>query len=68
MLQKLKNDKTNYCDRKKRLHLICSEDGVSSIEYALIASLIALAIVFAVTGVGDIVQSLFQAIADSFPN
>jgi pilus assembly protein Flp/PilA len=41
------------------------EDGVTAIEYALIASLIALAIITAVTGVGTGLKDAFDAIATS---
>lgn len=45
-----------------------AEDGVTSIEYALIAGLIAVVIVLAVTNLGAAVQGMYQLIADSFPN
>ncbi len=39
------------------------EQGASSVEYAIIASLIAAVIVFIVTDVGVKVYNLFQAVA-----
>ena len=39
------------------------EDGATAIEYALIASLIAVAIIIAVTAVGTKVTGVFNAIA-----
>jgi pilus assembly protein Flp/PilA len=41
------------------------EDGISAIEYALLASLIALAIITAVTGVGTSLKTAFDNIAAS---
>ncbi len=43
------------------------EEGVTAIEYALIASLIAVVIVGAVTGVGEAVLAFFNQVAVSFP-
>jgi pilus assembly protein Flp/PilA len=41
------------------------EEGVTAIEYALIASLIAIIIVGAVTATGTSVQGTFQAVANA---
>jgi pilus assembly protein Flp/PilA len=41
------------------------EEGISAIEYALLASLIALAIVTAVSGVGTKLQTVFDNVASS---
>lgn len=43
------------------------ENGVTSIEYALIASLIAIIIVGAVTGVGQKLVAIFTNIEGQFP-
>ena len=43
------------------------EGGVTAIEYALIASLIAVVIVGAVTGVGGSLITIFTDVRDSFP-
>jgi pilus assembly protein Flp/PilA len=43
------------------------EDGVTAIEYALIASLIAIVIVLAVTGVGQRLVAIFTDVSDAFP-
>ncbi len=40
------------------------EDGVTAIEYGLIASLIAVTIILAVTNVGTKLSTMFQYIAD----
>jgi Flp pilus assembly pilin Flp len=48
-------------------HLAASTEGTTSIEYALIGSLIAVAIVFLLAGVGDSVQKLFQTVSDILP-
>lgn len=39
------------------------EEGVTAIEYGLIASLIAVVIIVAVTSVGDNLKTVFNAIA-----
>ena len=44
-----------------------NEDGVSSIEYAILASLIALVIVSAAGILGINVRSLFQMVVDNYP-
>lgn len=41
------------------------EDGVTAIEYGLIAALIAVTIIASVTAVGDNLVLVFQNIADS---
>lgn len=41
------------------------EDGVTAIEYGLIAALIAVAIILTVTAVGGSLQATFQAVADA---
>ncbi|CAG2140181.1 hypothetical protein LMG31506_02221 [Cupriavidus yeoncheonensis] len=47
--------------------LLCDERGVTSIEYALIGALLAMAIVGGVSMLGDSVQSLYQMIASKMP-
>lgn len=42
--------------------IVCCKSGATSIEYALIASLIAVLIVGAVTGLGDAVLGLFTTV------
>ena len=44
-----------------------SDDGVTAIEYALVGSLIAMAIVVTVIALGGQVRALYQLVADSFP-
>ncbi|ODV42146.1 flp/Fap pilin component [Cupriavidus sp. UYMMa02A] len=44
-----------------------AEDGVTAIEYALIAMLIALAIIASVTTLGQTVRDLFDRVAASMP-
>lgn len=41
------------------------EDGVTAIEYGLIAALIAVVIIGAVTNVGDNLSDVFQGVADA---
>ena len=43
------------------------EDGVSSIEYALVALLVALAIILAATALGVNLGDLYRYIASKFP-
>jgi pilus assembly protein Flp/PilA len=48
--------------------ILCGFDvclGVTSIEYALIASLIAIAIIIAVTAMGLSVSNIYSAVADA---
>jgi len=44
-----------------------SDDGVTAVEYALVGSLIAMAIVVTVAVLGGQVKTLYQLVADSFP-
>lgn len=41
------------------------EEGVTAIEYGLIAALIAIVIIGAVTAVGNNLDTVFQAVADN---
>lgn len=43
------------------------EEGATAIEYGLIAGLIAIVIILAVTGVGEKVKGVFSAIAAALP-
>lgn len=42
---------------------ISSEDGATAIEYGLIAALIAVVIIAAITGIGEGLQSTFETIS-----
>jgi len=44
------------------------EEGVTAIEYGLIAALIAVVIIAAVTAVGENLNAVFQYIADALGN
>jgi len=46
-----------------RLRPVVAEDGVTAIEYGLIAALIAVAIIVAITLVGTKLSTMFTAIA-----
>jgi pilus assembly protein Flp/PilA len=48
--------------------LFFNDDGASSIEYAILASLIAVVIVSAVGILGISVRSLFQLVVDRYPS
>ena len=48
---------------KKLMNFFKEEDGVTAIEYGLIASLIAVVIILAVTATGLGVQATFNAVA-----
>lgn len=48
---------------QKLWELLKEEDGVTAIEYGLIAALIAVAIIAMVTNVGTALNSTFQTIA-----
>ncbi len=47
--------------------LYFNEDGTSSVEYAILVSLIALIIISAVGFLGINVKSLFQLVVDRYP-
>jgi len=48
-------------------NLIIKEDGVTAIEYGLIAALIAVAIITAVTTVGTDLEGVFNSIVKALP-
>jgi len=49
----------------KASRFIRDEDGITAIEYALLASLLALAIIGAVSGLADKISTAFDTIGDS---
>jgi len=49
------------------MHLVKGEEGVTALEYGLLAALIAAVIVGAVTVLGDKVNTTFTTIAASLP-
>jgi len=52
---------------KKLMDLVKREDGVTSSEYALIAALIALVIIGAVTMMGQATERTFSNVASRMP-
>ncbi len=50
---------------KRFMRLLKGEEGVTAIEYALIAALIAVFIIAAVTLAGQQVSAVFQYVADT---
>ncbi len=50
----------------KLRHFVRNESGATSIEYAMIASGVAVAIAAVVMGVGTSVKTMFQGAADGF--
>ena len=52
---------------KKLIQFFKDDEGVTAIEYGLIAALIALVIIVAVTAVGTSLSEVFQSVADSVP-
>jgi pilus assembly protein Flp/PilA len=48
-------------------NFIREEDGVTAIEYGLIAALIAVVIIGAVTTIGDRLKGTFETIRDALP-
>ena len=50
---------------KKLMHFLKNEDGVTAIEYSLIAALIAVAIIVMVTAVGDSVNNVFSEVSEA---
>jgi pilus assembly protein Flp/PilA len=55
-----------YVEKIKRF--FPDEEGVTAIEYALIAALIAIVIIVAVTAIGKNLQSIFNLIANYLNN
>jgi pilus assembly protein Flp/PilA len=57
--------------RRKKMEslkkFLLDEEGASAIEYGLLAGLIALLIIVAVTGVGTKLNELFTAVDDGLP-
>ena len=47
--------------------LFREEEGVTLIEYGLIAALIAIAVIGLLTAVGDSLNNLFQEVVDELP-
>lgn len=50
---------------KTMIRLLKNEEGATAIEYGLIAALISVVIIGAVTTVGEELNETFQAVADS---
>lgn len=50
---------------KTFMRFLRDEEGVTAIEYALIAALIAVVIILAVTAAGQQVRAVFQYVADT---
>ena len=47
--------------------LLLAEDGVASVEYGLVAMLVALAILASVTALGTSVRALYDSVVSAFP-
>jgi Flp pilus assembly pilin Flp len=65
-LNKLASDALEGSNRSASLSWT-SEYGASAIEYAIVASLIALAIAFTVSALGVALGNLYDQIANAFP-
>ncbi len=52
---------------KKLIRFLKDEDGVTAIEYALIAAFIALAIIIAVQTVGGKISNTFDTVSTALP-
>ena len=52
--------------KTKLRHFVMNESGATSIEYAMIASGVAVAIAAVVMGVGTSVKTMLQSAADGF--
>ena len=63
---RMKRIKGHQESQMKKLfaHFLRDESGVTAIEYGLIAGLISVVIVVAVTSIGGNLQTVFQTIAD----
>lgn len=53
--------------KKKVKEFLSSQEGATSIEYALISGMIFLVIILAVSNLGGAVHGLYQSIAAAFP-
>ncbi len=53
--------------RERLGRFLLSEEGTTAVEYAIIASLIFLAIVAAVTSLGGRVRGLYESVAAQMP-
>ncbi len=53
---------------KKLMRFLKDEDGVTAIEYGLIAALIAVVIIVAVTAVGGSLKATFETVQDALDN
>ncbi len=49
---------------KKLMRFLKDEDGVTAIEYGLIAALIAVTIILTITAVGDALNDIFTTVSD----
>ncbi len=49
------------------VELLTEEKGVTTIEYAIIASLIAMALVISLTNIGDKLATFYQSVVNVFP-
>ena len=52
---------------ERLIKFLSNEDGVTAVEYAIIAALIAVVIIGAVTFAGTQIQATFQAVANAIP-
>ncbi|MDH3346624.1 MAG: Flp family type IVb pilin [Desulfobulbaceae bacterium] len=52
--------------KSKILSFCCNKNGVTAIEYALIASLVAIVIIVSVSATGVSLNALYQKVADAF--
>jgi pilus assembly protein Flp/PilA len=53
--------------KRLAVDLLQSEKGVTTIEYAIIASLLAMGIVVSLSNVGNKLAALYQSVANLFP-
>lgn len=53
---------------KTLLHLIHNEDGVTALEYGMIAALIAAVVVAAVTTLGTQINNAFESVSTALPS
>ena len=64
-----RSQKTNNTRRRTHMNAIMrflkDEEGATAIEYGLIAALLSVVIILAVTATGEAVRDTFQAVADA---
>lgn len=62
------NDPKPHRALRPLARLMADEDGITAIEYGLVAALISVFVMVAIGAVGEAVVALFQQTTDAFPD